>query len=321
MTGDPHEFAQRAAAVRTAGERAAGPDPSGVPGRCGHQAPAFMNQPPQLCALAHGHPGWHKGDDGSEWNDPSGVPVDAVPAAEMAELDDEPSVFYKETSRGTFKVARAMTLEEQAERSRRLNAQRESVPAERPGCFDVYECETRGCYAGSVGVLRCEGAAVLAQRESVPTEGGGLDTAALRGHHDECDGDRCDHFDGTDGRCDVWRMADEIDRLRAEIDERWAEPSWTDSQIRQAFHAYGLGRRDAAGLWHSTNGLLSALLRDVHCPAAPAPAPPAECCCEPGTARVCVAAVHRHTAPAQDGPGELQPISNPELKLKLDGPE
>ena len=38
-------------------------------GRCGDRSPAYSEDNPRItfCRLPHGHPGWHKGDDGSEW--------------------------------------------------------------------------------------------------------------------------------------------------------------------------------------------------------------------------------------------------------------
>jgi hypothetical protein len=39
-------------------------------GRCGEQAPRFFaDQHTTFCCLPHGHPGWHKGDDGAEWTE------------------------------------------------------------------------------------------------------------------------------------------------------------------------------------------------------------------------------------------------------------
>jgi hypothetical protein len=37
-------------------------------GRCGHEAPRLLGGAPSFCRLPHGHAGWHRGDDGSEWS-------------------------------------------------------------------------------------------------------------------------------------------------------------------------------------------------------------------------------------------------------------
>ena len=36
-------------------------------GRCGNAAPELVGATLMHCCLPAGHPGWHKGDDGSEW--------------------------------------------------------------------------------------------------------------------------------------------------------------------------------------------------------------------------------------------------------------
>jgi hypothetical protein len=66
--------------------------------------------------------------------------------------------------------------------------------AERPPCFDNYECETRGCYAESVGVVGCYGARFLRSgSEDRPTKP--LTWAALcagaKGYPDEPDCGTC----------------------------------------------------------------------------------------------------------------------------------
>lgn len=37
-------------------------------GRCGDLCPQMSGAPAVFCRLRHGHTGWHKADDGSEWN-------------------------------------------------------------------------------------------------------------------------------------------------------------------------------------------------------------------------------------------------------------
>lgn len=37
-------------------------------GRCGNRAPALFSETPAACCLPSGHPGWHRADDGSEWD-------------------------------------------------------------------------------------------------------------------------------------------------------------------------------------------------------------------------------------------------------------
>ena len=44
----------------------------GSVGRCGQEAPRIVGGVLTFCRLPHGHAGWHKGDDGSEWNEITG---------------------------------------------------------------------------------------------------------------------------------------------------------------------------------------------------------------------------------------------------------
>lgn len=48
-----------------------------------------------------------------------------------------------------------------ADQSKHGHQRAGGAAGERPPCFDTYECETRGCYAASVGVVGCYGARFL----------------------------------------------------------------------------------------------------------------------------------------------------------------
>lgn len=50
-------------------------------GRCGNSAPTFIGGPPELCVLLAGHAGWHRSDQGGEWNDVRSTPTER-PAAD-----------------------------------------------------------------------------------------------------------------------------------------------------------------------------------------------------------------------------------------------
>lgn len=54
----------------------------GAVGRCGDRAPGVMPgaRSQVVCRLSHGHAGWHKGDDGSEWTHGDPTPGEVCPS-------------------------------------------------------------------------------------------------------------------------------------------------------------------------------------------------------------------------------------------------
>lgn len=54
-------------------------------GRCGASAGEFASNPAMICALPHGHAGWHKSDDGAEWNEMQGGTVSWAPRQEKSQ--------------------------------------------------------------------------------------------------------------------------------------------------------------------------------------------------------------------------------------------
>lgn len=48
-------------------------------GRCGDEAPPLSGVSAVHCRLPHGHPGWHRGDDDSEWKWNERPPGEASP--------------------------------------------------------------------------------------------------------------------------------------------------------------------------------------------------------------------------------------------------
>ncbi|GGM27857.1 hypothetical protein GCM10011608_10850 [Micromonospora sonchi] len=64
-------------------------DPHPTVGRCGDHAPTIPGLTPggsPVCALPHGHAGWHRDDNGTEWN--IATPADSAepPAVDLRHL-------------------------------------------------------------------------------------------------------------------------------------------------------------------------------------------------------------------------------------------
>ncbi len=62
-------------------------EPDQGQGRCGRMSPVFLGSPPELCCVPAGHEGWHRSDQGAEWNDLRPAPG-AEPGAWIAYYPD-----------------------------------------------------------------------------------------------------------------------------------------------------------------------------------------------------------------------------------------